>query len=132
MVVVAVRYVFVADGDSLAFAREVAFACLAFAIVTAYRITRRATNPAAGLVAAGLLSRCSDLFRAAASGLETVPFATAILFGWDVYLRESPSARRWSLLAFLPAALMRIDGFVPLLIAFGVECLARSRRAASA
>ena len=124
MVVIAIRYLFRADGDPLDFARIVAFGCLTYAIITAYRMARRAANPAAGLVAAGLLVACSDLFRAAASGLETVPFATAILVGWDVYLRESPSARRWSLVAFLPAALMRIDGFVPLLIAFGVECLA--------
>jgi hypothetical protein len=52
-----------------------------------------------------------------------VPFATAIVLGWYVYLSESPKRRRWSLLAFVPAALLRIDGFVPMLVVFGVELL---------
>jgi hypothetical protein len=123
MVVVAIRYLFVKDGDPLNFARLVAFACLAGTFVGVYRLVRRAGGPFAGLAALGLLACCSDLFRAAASGLETVPFAAAILLGWYVYITESPDERRWSALAFLPAALLRIDGFVPLLIVCGVEAL---------
>lgn len=124
MVLIAIRYVFSASGDPLGFARVVAFACLGAAVVLVYRLVRRAASAGTALAAASLLVCCSDLFRAAASGLETVPFATAIVFGWYVYLSEAPERRRWSLLAFLPAALLRIDGFVPLLIVFGVEALA--------
>jgi hypothetical protein len=123
MVIVAVRYLFTSSGDPLGFARVVAFGCLAAAIVTVYRMTRRAAGPMAALAATLLLVCCSDLFRAAASGLETIPFTTALAFGWAVYLREPPRARRWSLVAFLPAALLRIDGFVPMLVVLGVEVL---------
>ncbi|MEO8902274.1 MAG: hypothetical protein ABI627_12160, partial [Polyangiaceae bacterium] len=121
MVIVAIRYLFSKAGDPLGFARVVAFGCLAWTLVVVYRMTRRAAGPAAGLAAVALLVSCSDLFRAAASGLETVPFATAILVGWSVYLNEPAEKRRWSLLAFLPAALLRIDGFVPMLVVCGVE-----------
>ena len=123
MVVVAIRYLFSATGDPLGFARTVAFACLAATIFAVYRLTRRATGPISALTGPLLLVCCSDLFRAAASGLETVPFAAAIVLGWSIYLAESPRQRRWSLLAFLPAALLRIDGFVPMLVVFGVELL---------
>jgi len=123
MAVVAIRYLFSASGDPLDFARFVAFACLAAAIVAVYRMTRRSAGPMAALGTTLLLVSCSDLFRAAASGLETVPFAAAIVLGWWVYFNEPASQRRWSLLAFLPAALLRIDGFVPMLVVFGVEVL---------
>jgi len=123
MVVVAVRYLFAKTGDPLPFAQYVALACLFGIIVGAYRMTRRHAGRFAALATTLLLVCCSDLFRAAASGLETVPFAAAILLGWSVYFRESPTERRWSLLSFLPAALMRIDGFVPMLVVFGVELL---------
>jgi hypothetical protein len=124
MVVVAIRYLFSKTGDPLPFAQFVAFGCLFALIVAVYRLTRRAAGPYAALTTTLLLVCCSDLFRAAASGLETVPFAAAIVLGWSVYFAESPSARRWSLLAFLPAALLRIDGFVPMLVVFGFELLA--------
>lgn len=124
MVVVAIRYVFRTDGDPLDFARVIAFGCLAAAIVAVYRLTRRAAGRVAALLATLLLVCCSDLFRAAASGLETVPFAAAIVLGWYAYFAEPRQNRRWSLLAFLPAALLRIDGFVPLLVVFGIELLA--------
>jgi hypothetical protein len=128
MVVVAIRYLFSAQGDPYGFARAVAFLCFAVAAVAAYRLTRRAASPAFGLLAVALLVCCSDLYRAAASGLETVAYAAAIIVGWTVYLSEAPDRRRWSLVAFLPAALMRIDGFVPLLIVFGVEGLSSLAR----
>jgi hypothetical protein len=123
MVLIAVRYVFTAGGDPYPFARVLAFASVLGACFAVYRLTRRGAGPAASLLAVGLLVCCSDLFRAAASGLETAAFAAAIVIGWTVYLEEPPSARRWSLLAFVPAALLRIDGFVPLLVVFGMEVL---------
>lgn len=123
MLVVAVRYVFSAQGDPYGFARVVAFGCVLATCVAVYRLTRRAASSAVSLLAVGLLACCSDLFRAAASGLETTAFCAAIVLGWVVYLEEPPTQRRWSLLAFVPAALLRIDGFVPLLVVFGVEVL---------
>ncbi len=123
MVVIAIRYLFSSSGDPLGFARVIAFGCLAWTCVTVYRMTRRAACPAVALVPVALLVSCSDLFRAAASGLETVPFAMAIAVGWSVYLNEPAERRRWSLLAFLPAALLRIDGFVPMLVVCGIEGL---------
>jgi hypothetical protein len=123
MLLVAVRFLFSAQGDPYNFARAVAFGCLAVALFAAYRLARRAATPATALVAVALLVSCSDLFRAAASGLETAAYCAAIAVGWAVYLSEQPDRRRWSLVAFVPAALMRIDGFVPLLIVFGFEVL---------
>jgi len=123
MLVVAIRYVFVPDGDPYPFARAVAYGCLAFACFAAYKLARRMAGPVAGLGALGLLVCCSDLFRAAASGLETAAFCAAIIGGWLSYLAEEPSRRRWSLVGFVIAALLRIDGFVPLLIVCGVEFL---------
>jgi hypothetical protein len=123
MVLIAVRYLFVPDGDPLGFARLLAFGCLGAVVIVVYRLTRRAACPAAALAATALVVSCSDLFRAAASGLETVPFALAIAVGWSMYLQEPAEARRWSLLPFLLAALLRIDGFVPLLAVCGVEVL---------
>jgi arabinofuranosyltransferase len=123
MVVVAIRYLFRDSGDPLGFAQFAAFACLGAMILAVYRLTRRAAGPFAALAGTLLLVCCSDLFRAAASGLETVPFAAAIVLGWAVYFNEPSRQRRWSLLAFLPAALLRIDGFVPMLVVFGVELL---------
>jgi len=128
MVVVAIRFLFSQEGDPYGFARAVAFLCFAATLVLAYRLTRRAASPVFGLLAVALLVSCSDLYRASASGLETMAYATAIIFGWLYYLNESPAHRRWSLVAFLPAALMRIDGFVPLLIVFGVEGLSALAR----
>ena len=123
MVLVAIRYVFTSSGDPYGFARVLAFACVAATFWAVYRLSRRAAGPFASLLAVGLLACCSDLFRAAASGLETAPFAAAIVVGWLVYLEEPATQRRWSLLAFVPAALLRIDGFVPLLVVCGVEVL---------
>ncbi len=123
MVVIAIHYVFSGVEDALGFARVVTFACLALCFVGVYRLTRRAAGPVAALASVAALVSCSDLFRAAASGLETVPFAAAILLGWCAYLSEAARRKRWSLLAFLPAALLRIDGFVPMLAVFGVQML---------
>jgi hypothetical protein len=121
MAVVALRYVFRAPSDPYPFARGAALLSLAICLFVSFRFARRFASVPAAFVALGLLVSCSDLFRAAASGLETIPFTTAIVFGWLVYLSEPPLERRYSLLAFVPAALLRIDGFVPLLVVCAVE-----------
>ncbi|MEO7036160.1 MAG: hypothetical protein ABI548_19630, partial [Polyangiaceae bacterium] len=122
MVLVAPHYVFTTS-DPYLYARCLSFTCVALTLVAVYRLTRRAGSAVAAFAAVLLLACCSDLFRAAASGLETAAYAAAIIVGWSVYLAEPSDRRRWSLLAFVPAALMRIDGFVPMLIVFGVEVL---------
>jgi hypothetical protein len=111
------------ETDGYAWGRGLGFLLLAFGCFLTYRIARRGAGSLTSLLAPLLCVVCSDVVRATLSALETIPYTVAIVFGWWVYLRESPSRRRWSLLAFLPAALMRIDGFVPVLIVGGFEVL---------
>jgi hypothetical protein len=125
MVIVAVRYVFSAQGDAYGYARFVAFCCVGLTVFSSYRLARRGARPMLALVSLALIACCSDLFRAAASGLETAAYVAAVVTGWSIYLAEDRTRLRWSLLAFVPAALLRIDGFVPLLVVFGVETLTR-------
>ena len=125
MVLTAFGYLFAPHADPYITARGFSLIAIAFIGFAVYRLVRRASNrciPA--LCAVALAFFCTDLFRAGMSGIETAAFSAAVLGGWYVYLTEPPEARRWSLYAFLPAALLRIDGFVPLLIALGFEVLA--------
>ncbi len=98
--------------DPYTAARILAFGWLALGVVATYRLARCHAGRFPALLGLGLLLSCTDVVRAALSGLETVPFMAALVFGWAVYAREPTDSRRWSALAFLPAALMRIDGFV--------------------
>lgn len=123
MLVVSPAFLLSPGTDGYDWARVASFLLLAFGLYVTYRMARRAAGPLTALVAPLSVVVCSDMLRAALSGLETIPYAVAIAFGWWVYLREAPNRRRWSLLAFVPAALMRIDGFVPLLIVGGFEVL---------
>jgi arabinofuranosyltransferase len=124
MVLTAIGYLVAPHADPYLTARGFSLLALGFTAFAVYRLVRRSTaNSLAPLLAVALTLSCSDLFRAAFSGLETAAFSAAIIGGWYAYLREPPHARRWSLYAFLPAALLRIDGFVPLFIALGFEVL---------
>jgi hypothetical protein len=125
MLVIALFYVASPQGDPSAYARFIAFVCVGVTLVSSYRLARRGARPLLAWTAPLLVVCCSDLFRAAASALETTAYVAAISVGWVAYLSEDPSRRRWSLLAFVPAALLRIDGFVPLLIVCGVELATR-------
>lgn len=111
------------SGDGYVAARVLAFGLLAAGLYLVYRLARRGAGPLTALLAPACVLACSDVMRAALSGLETTAFWVAIVFGYWVYLKEPPTQRRWSLLAFVPAALLRIDGFVPLLIVMGFEGL---------
>jgi hypothetical protein len=102
-------------------ARVLAVVAVLLTAVVVYRCVWRSAGLWPGLAATSLLLCCTDLFRAAASGLETVAFIAALAFGWHRYLHERLPLRRWSLLAFLPVALMRIDGFVPVLVVIAFE-----------
>lgn len=123
MVLTAFGYLLAPNADPYLTARIFSGLALLVAGFSVYRLVRRSGSAAAGLVAVALLFSCTDLFRAAASGLETAAFAAAIVAGWCFYFSESPLDRRWSLVAFLPAALLRIDGFAPLLVVLGFEVL---------
>jgi hypothetical protein len=123
MLIVAPAFWVAPDSDGYTWSRVAGALLLAFGLFLSYKLARRAAGRITALLAPLAIITCTDVMRATLSGLETIPFAVAILFGWWVYLREAPNRRRWSLLAFLPAALMRIDGFVPLLIVAGFEVL---------
>lgn len=123
MVLVSFGFLVAPSSDGYWAARILGFGLLVFGLYVVYRMARRSAGPLVSLIAPAALIVCSDLTRATLSGLETTAYVVAIAFGWWVYLRESPKNRRWSLLAFVPAALMRIDGFVPVLIVGGVEVL---------
>ena len=100
--------------DSMLFARVLSFAFLGVGVAAVYVTVRRRAARWAGMVAVVLLACCSDLVRAALSGLETAAFSASLAVAWAAYLAEHPARRRWSLWAFLPLALLRIDGFVPM------------------
>lgn len=123
MLLVAPAFLLAPGTDGYDWARAVSFGFLAVGLYVVYRMARRASGPVTALLAPLSIVVCTDVVRATLSGLETIPYAVAIAFGWWVYLKEPPDRRRWSLLAFVPAALLRIDGFVPLLIVAGFEFL---------
>jgi hypothetical protein len=103
------------------FARALAWAFFALVLGATYRLARRREGPAAAFLAAALVAATTDFARAAASGLESVPFVALIMAGSAHYLGEPPGRPRRSLWWFVAAALMRIDGFVPLLFVLGFE-----------
>ena len=125
MVLVALGAWLFPGADLLTIARVGALGFLGLGLAATFGLARLAAGPFAALCAVALVVSSTDVFRAVQSGLETVPFMSAVVFGWYVYLREPPHRRGWSLAAFLPAALLRIDGFVPVVVVIGFE-LARS------
>jgi hypothetical protein len=121
MLLVSLGFLLVPSSDGYVTARILGFGLLAFGLYVVYGMARLSAGRLVALIAPAVMIVCSDLMRATLSGLETTAYVVAIAFGWWVYLREPPKQRRWSLLAFVPAALMRIDGFVPVLIVGGIE-----------
>ena len=111
--------------DILLGVRIAAWGCVAILIGSMTGLVRLQAPIWAAVVAAAALALCSDITRAVLSGLETVPFTAAIAFAFYFYLSATPSKRRYSALAFVPAALLRIDGFLPLLFVLGFEILTR-------
>jgi hypothetical protein len=105
------------SGDPYVVARCWGMVALFVTGITVYRALRCSASHWTALLAIAFLTCCSDLFRAAVCGLETVGFAAALTLGWQVYLSEQRSRRQWMSLAFVPVALMRIDGFVPVIAA---------------
>ena len=104
VVLTALGYVFVATNDDpFSVVRVFAFVFLLTMGLLTYKLARRNSSSFVSLCAVLLLFSSTDLFRAAASGLETVPYVAAVLFGWSAYCYELDGERRWSMLAFLPA-----------------------------
>ncbi|HEU4413088.1 MAG TPA: hypothetical protein VFS43_48045 [Polyangiaceae bacterium] len=110
-----------ADPPVYAVARALAGAFFALLLGAVYRLVRLREGPPAAFGALALLAATTDLARAAASGLETLPFVALVAAGAAHYLGEAPDRRGRSLWWFVAAALMRIDGFVPLLFVLGFE-----------
>jgi hypothetical protein len=121
VVLVAVGSFFHRGVDYYPVARVLALTALVLAAVFTYRMVRRFASRWAAFLAVGLVLSSTDVIRAMVSGLETVPYMAALVYGWHTYLREPKDARRYSLLAFLPAALLRINGFIPMLVLIGFE-----------
>ncbi len=126
MVLLAVPYLWGAD-DASAFARVVGLAALLALAWVSYRLARRHARPLLAAAAPLLLLLGTDLFRAIQSALETVPYTLALTTGFFLYLTEDRLAtdrRRTSLYPFLAAALIRIDGMIPLAGILAFELLA--------
>ncbi len=102
-------------------ARILAVGFLLATAVLVYRQSRRRAGVWFAIGALVPLAYCSDMARAAVSGLETVAYVFAYALGWALLSSDSPEIRRRALWAFLPMALFRIDGFVPALAAIGFE-----------
>lgn len=109
---------------ALARALTIPFALLlAFASI---RIAKLGASRPWAWAALGLLAVHAGLYWAALSGLETLPFTALLATGIALYVEEPPR-KRWplSFLFFTAAALMRIDGLVPMAFVIGWDLLAR-------
>lgn len=121
MLVVAIGYALRHDLQPYALVRPLSYFSLAMMAFAIWRLSRRHAGPVASAVVLLVLANSTDLARAAASGLETVAHASLLSLAILWYLREPPSKRTWSLFGFVAVALIRIDGFVPLLYVLGFE-----------
>lgn len=99
--------------------------------VAAFHIAKRGASSLFAWLCLALLSVHAGLYWHALSGLETLPFAALLTGGIALYLHESKE-KRWPLafLAFVSAALMRIDGLVPLafIVAWDIGARIQDRR----
>lgn len=102
-----------ADSYTLARLWALPFALLLAAAT--FHIAKRGAPRLLAWAALALLSVHAGLYWHALSGLETLPFTALLTAGIALYLHESKE-KRWplSFLFFAGAALMRIDGMVPL------------------
>jgi hypothetical protein len=110
-----------APKGALAGARLITMVLGLLLAVFTFLLARRRSGVLAAALALLVMATMTDFARAAQSGLETVPYTALLMFAFFAYLREAPERRRWSLLAFVPVALMRIDGVMPLAFVIGFE-----------
>lgn len=121
MVLVALGMLF--QFDALSTARFLSHVALVGLLFATYRGAKCISNKLSAALAVLALASCTDLVRAAQSGLETVAFATFVAASVSAYLSETPSARRWSTGWAALAGLTRIDGFVFVALLAGLEAL---------
>jgi len=114
-------------GDIYVGVRAAGWIALGLLCAGTYRLTRVGAGRAAAALAVLATISCTDLVRATQSGLETVPFLAALALAFSAYLHEDPHDRRLSALWFVPAALLRIDGFLPLLYVLAFEAVSSLR-----
>ena len=126
VVILSIPYAFGAE-DAYPFARVLGVSTIFLLAWVTYRFARRHAGSFVALAAPLIVLSSSDLFRAEQSALETVPYTMALTTGFFLYLREHleplTRRRRYSLWAFLAAALIRIDGMVPLSFILAFEVL---------
>ena len=120
MALMAIPFAFGAS-DPYPFARVLGALSLGVLVLVTYRLARTRSAAVFALGAAVIVLECTDLFRAARSGLETASYAAALATATLVYLDEPPRSRRASLYGFVVVALLRIDGMVPLVFVLGFE-----------
>jgi len=84
--------------------------------VSTYLLCREKARRPWCVAAAAMLVVHSDVITAFEIGLETLPYTALLTFAFLLYARSfgAPALRRWVVPAFVAAALMRIDGFLPL------------------
>jgi hypothetical protein len=121
MVLTALGLFVTRSNDPYSIARVLAVLAIGVTAFSVYRAVWRSSGTWAALLATAFLLCCTDLFRGAISGLETAAFVSALALGWHCYLGEHWPLWRWSLLAFLPVSLLRIDGFVPVIVVLAFE-----------
>jgi arabinofuranosyltransferase len=119
MMLVAVGQVFKVEAISAA--RFFSHAFFALTLGSTWLVARKWGGSLAAALVVLCLAASSDFHRAIQSGLETVAFAGFISAGLAHYVLEPSDRRRFSLLWFAGASLVRIDGFVPLVAILGLE-----------
>lgn len=106
---------------ALAAARFFSHGLFGVILLSTWLVARRWGGRVSAALCVWTLACAADFHRASQSGLETVGFAGLIAAGIAHYVFEDPERRRWSLAWFAGAALMRIDGIVPLGLFAGLE-----------
>lgn len=122
MLIISVGYFIRSNLSVYGTARVLSYIALGLTAVGMWRLSRRHAGWIASSAVMIVLACSTDLSRATLSGLETVPYAMLLTLATLWYIEESHERQqRWSLIGFVLVALMRIDGFVPLLYVIGFE-----------
>jgi hypothetical protein len=126
MVLVAIPLAVARDADPLMLARGLTVVFVVMLLGATYSLARMRSPFSLSLAAAGLVAINPNLLLAFKSGLETVPYAALVTVGFLLYLRwaDGRHGRPYHMIAFLAAALMRIDGFIPLGFIIGYDVVA--------
>lgn len=116
MLIVALGLVIRPLADPVAIARVAALPFVCVLALCTYRLCRERARAAWAVAAVALLLVNADVITAFQVGLETLPYAALLALSFMLYVRSlhDPAFRRWVVPAFVAAALMRIDGFLPL------------------